>query len=76
MIIVFAVPEGLPLIVTLSLAYSVMELKKYGVQVRNLNACTYLSGLNIIFFDKTGTLTMNQMSVSNYYSEHMLCENC
>jgi P-type E1-E2 ATPase len=56
-IIVVAVPEGLPLAVTLSLAYSVNEMKKENNLVRRLEAAETMGGANEICTDKTGTLT-------------------
>ena len=62
-IIVVAVPEGLPLAVTLSLAFSVKKLMEYNNLVRKMHACETMGGANFICTDKTGTLTKNQMSV-------------
>lgn len=68
-IIVVAVPEGLPLAVTLSLAYSVNEMKKENNLVRRLEAAETMGGANEICTDKTGTLTQNVMNVVQFYSE-------
>ena len=54
---VVAVPEGLPLAVTLSLAYSVNEMKKENNLVRRLEAAETMGGANEVCTDKTGTLT-------------------
>ena len=62
-IIVVAVPEGLPLAVTISLAYSMRKMMKDNNFVRRLNACETMGGATVICTDKTGTLTMNQMNV-------------
>ena len=62
-IIVVAVPEGLPLAVTLGLAYSVNEMKKEKNLVRRLEAAETMGGANEICTDKTGTLTQNKMKV-------------
>ena len=62
-IIVVAVPEGLPLAVTISLAYSVNEMKKENNLVRKLEAAETMGGANEILTDKTGTLTQNKMTV-------------
>lgn len=62
-IIVVAVPEGLPLAVTISLAYSVGKMKDEHNLVRYLQACETMGGANNICSDKTGTLTMNKMTV-------------
>ena len=60
-IIVMAVPEGLPLAVTISLAYSVGKMKDENNLVRFLQACETMGGANNICSDKTGTLTKNIM---------------
>lgn len=62
-IIVVAVPEGLPLAVTISLAYSVGEMFKEQNLVRRLHASETMGGANEICTDKTGTLTQNKMTV-------------
>ena len=62
-IIVVAVPEGLPLAVTISLAYSVKKMLKEKNLVRRLDASETMGGANEICTDKTGTLTKNQMTV-------------
>lgn len=68
-IIVVAVPEGLPLAVTISLAYSVMKMKEENNLVRKLEASETMGGANEICTDKTGTLTKNQMTVKEFYAE-------
>ena len=60
-LIVVVVPEGLPLAVTLSLAFSVKRMLKDQILVRRLQACETMGGANNICCDKTGTLTMNKM---------------
>ncbi len=60
-IIVVAIPEGLPLAVTLSLAYSVKKMANEHNLVKNLDAAETMGGANEICTDKTGTLTLNQM---------------
>ena len=67
-VIVVAVPEGLPLAVTISLAFSVMKMKKENNLVRKLDASETMGGANEICTDKTGTLTKNQMSVKQFYT--------
>jgi len=62
-VVVVAVPEGLPLAVTISLAYSVMKMKEKQNLVRKLEASETMGGANEICTDKTGTLTMNKMTV-------------
>ena len=62
-IIVVVVPEGLPLAVTLSLAFSVNKLMENNNLVRKMHACETMGGANYICTDKTGTLTKNEMSV-------------
>lgn len=58
-ILVVAIPEGLPLAVTLSLAVSVNKMMEEKNLVRKLEACETMGGANIICSDKTGTLTKN-----------------
>ncbi len=67
-VIVVAVPEGLPLAVTISLAYSVMKMKLENNLVRKLDASETMGGANEICTDKTGTLTQNKMSVKQFYT--------
>jgi len=66
-LIVMAVPEGLPLAVTISLAYSVGKMKEENNLVRYLAACETMGGANNICSDKTGTLTKNQMTVTKFW---------
>ena len=67
-IVVVAVPEGLPLAVTISLAFSVMKMKKENNLVRKLEASETMGGESEICTDKTGTLKKNQMTVMEYYT--------
>jgi magnesium-transporting ATPase (P-type) len=67
-VIVIAVPEGLPLAVTLSFAFSVMKMKKENNLVRRLESSETMGGANEICTDKTGTLTKNQMTVREFYT--------
>ena len=64
-IIVVAIPEGLPLAVTLSLAFSIKKLMDKNNLVRKMHACETMGGANYICTDKTGTLTENKMKVIN-----------
>jgi P-type Ca2+ transporter type 2B len=66
-IIVVAVPEGLPLSVTIALAYSVGKMKDENNLVRFLQACETMGGADNICSDKTGTLTMNRMTVTRFF---------
>lgn len=63
-LIVVAVPEGLPMAVTLSLAYSMRRMLKTNNLVRKMHACETMGATTVICTDKTGTLTQNQMQVS------------
>lgn len=62
-LIVVAVPEGLPMAVTLSLAYSMRRMLKTNNLVRKMHACETMGATTVICTDKTGTLTQNQMSI-------------
>lgn len=62
-LVVVSVPEGLPMAVTLSLAYSMRRMLKTNNLVRKLHACETMGATTVICTDKTGTLTQNQMRV-------------
>ncbi len=68
-LIVVAVPEGLPMAVTLSLAYSMRRMLKTNNLVRKMHACETMGATTVICTDKTGTLTQNRMQVykSNFF---------
>ncbi|KAL8224919.1 hypothetical protein R6Q57_017476 [Mikania cordata] len=66
-IVVVAIPEGLPLAVTLTLAYSMKRMMGDQAMVRKLSACETMGSATVICTDKTGTLTMNQMTVTKFW---------
>ncbi|EER99121.2 calcium-transporting ATPase 5, plasma membrane-type isoform X1 [Sorghum bicolor] len=66
-IVVVAVPEGLPLAVTLTLAYSMRKMMRDKALVRRLSSCETMGSATTICSDKTGTLTMNKMTVVEAY---------
>lgn len=63
-LIVMAVPEGLPMAITLSLALNMRRMLKSNNLVRKLHACETMGAVTVICTDKTGTLTQNKMQVS------------
>ncbi|MCI1720896.1 MAG: calcium-translocating P-type ATPase, PMCA-type [Bacteroidales bacterium] len=69
-LIVMAVPEGLPMSVTLSLAYSMRKMTAQHTLVRKMHACETMGAATVICTDKTGTLTQNKMKV-HYCSVRM-----
>ena len=66
-LVVVAVPEGLPMAVTLSLAYSMRKMLATSNLVRRMHACETMGAATVICTDKTGTLTQNQMRVSDVW---------
>jgi len=66
-VLVVAVPEGLPLAVTIALAYSVQKMLLDNNLVRHLHACETMGNATTICSDKTGTLTLNRMTVVEVY---------
>jgi len=66
-IIVVAVPEGLPMSVTLSLAYSMRKMTAANNLVRRMHACETIGAATVICSDKTGTLTQNKMLMSSVH---------
>ncbi len=78
-LVVVAVPEGLPMAVTLSLAYSMRRMLKTNNLVRKMHACETMGATTVICTDKTGTLTQNQMQIykTNFFgnpSDEVLSE--
>lgn len=69
-LVVVSVPEGLPMAVTLSLAYSMRRMLRTNNLVRKMHACETMGATTVICTDKTGTLTQNQMRVAetDFYS--------
>ena len=67
-VIVVAVPEGLPIAVMISLAYSISKMLEDNNDVKRLSSCEIMGGADNICSDKTGTLTLNQMKVTRIYA--------
>lgn len=73
-VVVVAVPEGLPLAVTISLAYSVGKMYKENNLVRKLHSSETMGNANEICTDKTGTLTQNKMTVQSCFVENQVMD--
>ena len=73
-IIAVAIPEGLPLAVTLSLAFSIKKLMDLNNLVRKMHACETMGGANYICTDKTGTLTKNEMNIFKILNANKVIE--
>ncbi len=67
-IVIVAVPEGLPLAITISLACSVMKMKEDGILVRNLDSPEVMGRVEEIVTGKTGTITKDEMKVDQFYA--------
>mmetsp|Transcript_7525 Transcript_7525/g.960 ORF Transcript_7525/g.960 Transcript_7525/m.960 type:complete len:181 (+) Transcript_7525:1003-1545(+) len=65
-VLVVAIPEGLPLAVTISMAYSVQRMQKENNLVKKMHACETMGGADMICSDKTGTLTTNDMLIAEF----------
>lgn len=74
-LIVVSIPEGLPLTIGISLAFSVMKMYKEGILVRKLDAPEKMGGIQEICCSKTGTLTKNEMKIKQFYCENRLIIN-
>ncbi len=84
-VVIVAIPEGLPLAITISLAYCTINMYKDKILIRRLSACETMGNATAIFTDKTGTLTANQLVVAEgqyevvllaLYSKACLASSC
>ena len=66
-IVVVAIPEGLSLAITLTLAYSMKRMMADHAMVRKLSACETMGSATVICIDKTRTLMLNQMRVTSFW---------
>lgn len=74
-VIIVAVPEGLPLVITLSLAYSVMRMKKDGILIKDLTSPEVMGRVDQILVGKTGTLTTGDFKVKAFYVQGKMVKN-
>jgi Ca2+-transporting ATPase len=73
---VAAVPEGLPMVATSTLALGIEEMRRHGIFIRRLEAVETLAAVNVICFDKTGTLTHGSMSLEQIAVGHSIWRRC
>lgn len=73
-IVVIAVPEGLPMAVSISLALSARNIRKDNNLVRKMIATETIGSADVIFSDKTGTMTLNRMSLATLFTQERLYE--
>ena len=71
-VIVFAIPEGLPLTVIISQAYSVKKMLQDMNMVKNIEACEIMGSVDMICCDKTGILTQNKMTLTHIWNERIV----
>lgn len=72
---IMSIPEGLPVTIGISLAFSVMKMYNDKLLVRNLDAPEKMGTVQEVVCSKTGTITQNQMRVHSFYSEGKLVKN-
>lgn len=72
-LIVAAVPEGLPTVIAISLAFNMIQMSRQNALVKKLAACETIGAVDMICSDKTGTLTENRMTVKEVYNEGEVC---